>query len=73
MLVIRADVGEREALVRSGHPFFAVTNRVTHLGVVLDGATDWTEIAELVTESYGLMAPQKLVALVSGTSTTPGS
>ncbi len=73
ILVIRAETGEREALVRSRHPFFALANRVASLGVVLEGATDWTEIGELMTESYGLLAPKKLAALVTGTSTTPGS
>jgi hypothetical protein len=32
--------------------------------MVLDDATDWDEVAELVTESYCIMAPKKLVALV---------
>ena len=29
-------------------------------GVVLDASTDWAEITELATESYRLLAPQKL-------------
>lgn len=29
--------------------------------VVLDDDTDWDELAELVTESYRLLAPQRLV------------
>jgi YjbR len=33
-------------------------------GTVLDGHTDWTEIAELVTESYCVLAPKRLGALV---------
>jgi predicted DNA-binding protein (MmcQ/YjbR family) len=28
--------------------------------MVLDGDTDWDEVAELVTESYRFCAPQKL-------------
>lgn len=31
---------------------------------MLDGDTDWDEVGELVTESYCVLAPKKLVALV---------
>jgi hypothetical protein len=31
---------------------------------VLDDDVDWDEVAELLTESYCLLAPKKLVALV---------
>jgi hypothetical protein len=34
------------------------------VGMVLDDQADWSEIAELLTESYCVLAPQKLVALV---------
>ena len=34
------------------------------LGVYLDVEVDWDEVAELVTESYCMLAPRKLVALV---------
>jgi predicted DNA-binding protein (MmcQ/YjbR family) len=27
--------------------------------IVLDGSTDWVEVAELITESYRLLAPAK--------------
>jgi len=36
----------------------------TVVGLVLDAHTDWSEVAELVTESYCLLAPKKLVALM---------
>jgi hypothetical protein len=32
--------------------------------MVLDGGIDWTEVAELLTESYRLLAPKRLAALV---------
>lgn len=32
--------------------------------MVLDGQTDWDVVAELMTESYCVLAPKKLVALV---------
>jgi hypothetical protein len=34
------------------------------MGMVLDADTDWHEVSELVTESYCVLAPNKLVALV---------
>jgi hypothetical protein len=64
MVVVWVDPDEREFLVRSGHPYFAIGNNHKRVGVVLDDATDWDEIAELVTESYRLTAPKALVALV---------
>lgn len=32
--------------------------------LLLSDETDWTEVAELVTESYCFLAPKKLLALV---------
>jgi hypothetical protein len=32
--------------------------------MVLDGGVNWSEVAELVIESYCVLAPKKLVALV---------
>jgi hypothetical protein len=33
-------------------------------GVLLTGDTDWEEIRELVTDSYRVLAPKKLTALL---------
>jgi hypothetical protein len=63
ILWIRADPNEREALIRTGHPYFPAGPR--EVGMVLDEATDSAEVAELVTESYVLMAPKKLAAEVA--------
>ena len=62
VLWVRADPEEREVLLRTGHPYFPAGPR--EVGIVLDARTDWTEIPELVTESYLLMAPKKLAAEV---------
>ena len=62
MLVCTADPGEREVLLRMGHPFFAPRNGAARVGVVLNAATDWREIAELLTESFVILAPKKLGA-----------
>ncbi len=60
----RSAGAELAALLASGHPFFRPGWGDNVVGMVLDGATDWDEVGELMTESYCTMAPRKLVALV---------
>jgi hypothetical protein len=55
---------ELDALRRAGHPFFRPGWGRDMVGMVIDDDVDWREVAELVTESYCLVAPKKLVALV---------
>jgi predicted DNA-binding protein (MmcQ/YjbR family) len=62
LLVLRADPDEREALLSTGHPFFASRSGRDRIVVVLTDDTDWAEIRELVTESYRILAPKKLTA-----------
>ena len=64
LLVLRAGPGEREALLSTGHPFFASRAGHDRVGVLLTDDTDWEEIRELVTESYRVLAPKKLTALL---------
>jgi hypothetical protein len=64
LLVLRAGPGEREALLSIGHPFFASRAGRDRVVVVLTGDTDWEEIGELVTDSYRILAPKKLTALL---------
>jgi predicted DNA-binding protein (MmcQ/YjbR family) len=64
LLVLRADPAEREALLSVGHPFFASRTARDRIVVVLTGDTDWREIGELVTQSYRILAPKKLTALL---------
>ena len=64
LLVLRADPDERDGLLSSGHPFFVPRAGRGRVGVVLTGDTDWTEIRELVTDSYRVLAPKKLSALL---------
>jgi YjbR len=65
LLVFRADPDEREALLSIGHPFF-VPRRAgrDRIGMFLADGADWDEIRELVTESYRVIAPKKLTALL---------
>ena len=64
MLVLRADPDEREALLSIGHPFFASRVGRDRIMVLLTDDTDWDEIRELVIESYRILAPKKLTALL---------
>jgi hypothetical protein len=64
LLVLRADPDDREVLLSVGHPFFAPRAGPGRIGVLLTDDTDWDEIRELVTESYRVIAPKKLIALL---------
>ena len=64
LLAFRSPDEEREALLAVGHPFFLLGWGRNAVGMVLDDATDWDEVTEIVTESYCVLAPKKLVALV---------
>ncbi len=64
-LVTFRAAGEELAMLReAGHPYFYAGWGRDVVGMVLDATTDWDEVAELMTESYCVMAPKKLVALV---------
>jgi hypothetical protein len=65
VLSFRSSGAELAALRASGHPFFRPGWGDNVVGMVLDGTTDWGEVAELLTESYCIMAPKKLAALVA--------
>lgn len=64
VLAFRSPDEEREVLLATGHPFFHLGWGRNAVGMVIDDDTDWDEVTELVTESYCLLAPKKLAALV---------
>lgn len=64
VLTFHAAGDELLALTHAGFPFYKPPWSGTIVGLVLDDGTDWTEVAELVTESYRCCAPQKLVRLL---------
>ena len=64
VLVIRASDEDRDGYLSIGHPFFEIPKNRWKVGFVLSDTTDWDEVRELVTESYCLVAPKKLVALL---------
>lgn len=63
-LAFRSPDEERHVLLASGHPFFFLGWGRNAVGMVLDRSTDWDEVTELIIESYCLLAPKKLAALV---------
>ncbi|MBI5089969.1 MAG: MmcQ/YjbR family DNA-binding protein [Actinobacteria bacterium] len=64
VLMFRSSGDELDVLRSSSAPFFAPPWRVDEVGVVLGRDTDWTEIAELITDSYCAVAPQTLARTV---------
>jgi hypothetical protein len=60
VLTFRSSGPELDALRHTGAPFFAPPWRADEVGMVLDQDIDWDEVAQLVTESYCLLAPKKL-------------
>jgi hypothetical protein len=64
VLIFRAPGPELEALRHAGHPFFRPAWGVDAVGMVLGDDVRWDEVAELVTESYCVVAPKKLVARI---------
>lgn len=64
VLTFHATGDELLALTHAGLPFYKPPWSGTIVGLVIDDATDWAEVAELLTESYRFCAPQKLARLV---------
>jgi len=64
VMTFRSSGPELDALGNAGPPFFQPRWRPDIVGMVLDAGVDWGEVAELVTESYCILAPKKLVARV---------
>jgi hypothetical protein len=64
VLTFRSAGDELLALTHAPLPFYKPPWSGTIVGLVLDDDTDWTEVAELVTDSYRCCAPQKLVRLL---------
>ena len=64
VLTFESSGPELTVLAAAGRPFFKPQWRRGVVGMLVDDATDWEEVRELVTESYCLLAPKKLAALV---------
>lgn len=66
IMIFRSAPPELDALAHSGHPFFKPGWGARVIGMVIDDATDWDEVAELILDSYCIQAPKKLAARVTG-------
>jgi predicted DNA-binding protein (MmcQ/YjbR family) len=65
----KAPDGEQPALVASEPVRFFVPPYVGHkgwIGTYLDKSIDWEQLADLVEQSYRLIAPRRLVAALGG-------
>jgi predicted DNA-binding protein (MmcQ/YjbR family) len=66
LLTFRSSGEELLALSLAGPPYVKPPWSPTVVGLLLGEDTDWDEVGELVTESYRLLAPQKLVRQLPG-------
>jgi hypothetical protein len=61
----RSPLDELPALVARGYPFFRAAWGRDVMWLILDEERlDWDEVAELLTESYRVLAPKRLAAQV---------
>lgn len=62
VLTFRTPPSEVQAFASMGEPYFYGGWGREVVGLVLDHDTDWSEVDELLTDSYRELAPRKLVA-----------
>ena len=65
VLTFRCAEGDVDALRGAGDPFFKPMWFDNIIGLALSDGVDWKMIAELVIDSYCVMAPRKLAEQVS--------
>lgn len=63
-ITFRGETEEVMAFEHLGAPYFRAGWGANVIGLVLDDDTDWEELAELLTDSYCLMAPDGLARQV---------
>ena len=59
-ITFRGELDEVMAFQHLGPPYFRAGWGANVIGMCLDEATDWEEMAELLTDSYCLVAPERL-------------
>ena len=74
-ITFRGEPDEVVAFEHLGDPYFRASWGGNVIGLLLDDDTDWDELAELLTDSYCIQAPERLAAQVDrpqlGTSGQP--
>lgn len=63
-ITFRGEPDEVIAFEHLGEPYFRASWGGNVIGLLLDDDTDWTELSELLTDSYCLQAPDRLASLV---------
>lgn len=63
-ITFRADPDEVMAFQHLGGPYFRAGWGSDVVGLLLDEGTDWVELAEMLTDSYCIQAPEHLAARV---------
>jgi hypothetical protein len=64
VVTLRASATDIAAYGNLGDPYFTADWGNGVVGLKLDDETDWDEVAEMVTESYCVMAPRRLAEIV---------
>jgi hypothetical protein len=64
VITFRSANAARDAPTFRRHPFFKPVWFADIAGMIVDDDTEWDEVAELLTESYCILAPKKLAAMV---------
>jgi hypothetical protein len=64
-ITFRAEADEVMALEHLGEPYFRAGWGSNVVGLILDRETDWTELAELLTDSYCIVAPASFATEVA--------
>lgn len=63
-VTFRGEPDEVSAFTHLGDPYFRGQWGADVIGLLLDDATDWDEVGELLTDSYCIRAPVELAARV---------
>jgi hypothetical protein len=63
-MTFRAPAGELDALANAGPSYYRADWGRDVVGIVFGPDTDWAEVAEMLTDSFCVLAPQKLIARV---------
>lgn len=64
-IVFRAETSEVMAFEHLGRPYFRAGWGSDVVGLVLDDATDWDEVREVLIDSYCVQAPERLASQVA--------
>jgi len=63
-ITFRGEPDEVMAFEHLGDPYFRASWGRNVIGLLLDDDTDWEELAELLTDSYCIQAPERLSARI---------